>query len=116
MPSNLPAGTYAVFQTTLGDFTVKLFTDETPKTTANFISLAEGTKEFTDSATGACLPWGAGGTTAAISRTPGPRSWRICFRFRSGFRSHLLPRVAPVTKAARGAFRYNFCPTLPATS
>src|SRR5690349_1841412 len=45
-------GTYAVFQTSLGDFTVKLFTEDAPNTTANFIGLAEGTKEFTDPNTG----------------------------------------------------------------
>ena len=45
-------GTYAVFETNLGSFTVRLFTDEAPKTTANFIGLAEGTKSFTDPKTG----------------------------------------------------------------
>jgi peptidyl-prolyl cis-trans isomerase A (cyclophilin A) len=52
MTMALAPGTYAVFETTLGNFTVKLFTEETPNTTANFIGLAEGTKEFTDPATG----------------------------------------------------------------
>jgi cyclophilin family peptidyl-prolyl cis-trans isomerase len=41
-----------VIQTTLGDIEVELFQDETPKTVANFIGLAEGTKEFKDSKTG----------------------------------------------------------------
>jgi len=41
-----------VIQTTLGDIEVELFQSETPKTVANFIGLAEGTKEFEDSKTG----------------------------------------------------------------
>ena len=41
-----------VIQTTLGDIDVELFQSETPKTVANFIGLAEGTKEFEDSKTG----------------------------------------------------------------
>ena len=41
-----------VIQTTLGDIEVELFQSETPKTVANFIGLAEGTKEFDDSKTG----------------------------------------------------------------
>jgi peptidyl-prolyl cis-trans isomerase A (cyclophilin A) len=41
-----------VIQTTLGDIEVELFQNETPKTVANFIGLAEGTKEFEDSRTG----------------------------------------------------------------
>jgi cyclophilin family peptidyl-prolyl cis-trans isomerase len=41
-----------VIQTTLGDIEVELFQSETPKTVANFIGLAEGTKEFEDIKTG----------------------------------------------------------------
>jgi len=39
--------TYAHFDTTLGRFTVKLFEQEAPNTVANFVGLAEGTKEWT---------------------------------------------------------------------
>ena len=39
---------YAHFATTEGNFTVRLFDQDAPKTVANFIGLAEGTKEWTD--------------------------------------------------------------------
>jgi len=39
--------TYAHFETTLGNFTVELFEDKTPKTVANFTELAEGSREWT---------------------------------------------------------------------
>lgn len=48
----LPAGTYAVFETTAGKIVCRLFDKETPNTVANFIGLAEGTKEWTDPKTG----------------------------------------------------------------
>ena len=44
--------THAVFTTSEGTFKVKLFDQETPNTVANFVGLAEGTKEFTDPKTG----------------------------------------------------------------
>ena len=46
------SGTYAKFETTEGNFKVRLFDREAPNTVANFTGLAEGTKEWTD-ATGA---------------------------------------------------------------
>ena len=49
-----PAGkVYAHFTTNLGKFTVELFEKEAPKTVANFVGLAEGTKEWADPKTGA---------------------------------------------------------------
>jgi peptidyl-prolyl cis-trans isomerase A (cyclophilin A) len=45
-------GIYAEFDTTMGKFVCRLFSDAAPKTVANFIGLAEGTKEFTDPVTG----------------------------------------------------------------
>lgn len=45
-------GTYAKFSTTEGDFTIKLFDKQVPKTVANFVGLAEGTKEWKDPRTG----------------------------------------------------------------
>jgi len=41
----LTPGTYARFATSEGDFTVRLFEDRAPKTVANFVDLAEGTKD-----------------------------------------------------------------------
>lgn len=43
---------FALFQTNMGDFKIKLFNDRVPKTVENFVGLAEGTKEFTDAKTG----------------------------------------------------------------
>ena len=43
----LAPGTYAVFNTTEGKITVRLFESEAPKTVKNFIELAEGQKEWT---------------------------------------------------------------------
>ncbi len=48
----LKPGVYAKFTTTEGNFTIRLFEAEAPKTVANFIGLAEGTKEWTDPRTG----------------------------------------------------------------
>jgi peptidyl-prolyl cis-trans isomerase A (cyclophilin A) len=39
---------YAEFITSEGSFTARLFDQEAPKTVANFVELAEGTKEWTD--------------------------------------------------------------------
>ena len=43
----LAAGTYAVFQTTEGKITVRLFETDAPVTVKNFIELAEGAREWT---------------------------------------------------------------------
>jgi len=43
----LAPGTYAVFNTTEGKITVRLFESEAPVTVKNFIELAEGAKEWT---------------------------------------------------------------------
>jgi peptidyl-prolyl cis-trans isomerase A (cyclophilin A) len=48
----LPSGTYAVFNTNLGTITCQLFEKEAPNTVANFVGLAEGTKEWLDPKTG----------------------------------------------------------------
>src|ERR1700748_2031697 len=47
-----PAGTYAIFETSQGNIVVKLLEKEAPNTVANFVGLAEGTKEFKDPRTG----------------------------------------------------------------
>lgn len=41
-------GTYARFVTTDGNFTVRLFDQEAPRTVENFVGLAEGTKQWSD--------------------------------------------------------------------
>lgn len=39
---------FAIFDTTMGTFKVRLFFGQAPKTVANFVGLAEGTKDWTD--------------------------------------------------------------------
>ncbi len=41
-------GVYAHFKTSEGEFTARLFEADAPATVANFVGLAEGTKEWTD--------------------------------------------------------------------
>jgi peptidyl-prolyl cis-trans isomerase A (cyclophilin A) len=43
---------YAQFMTNEGNFTIRLFDAEAPNTVANFVGLAEGTKEWTDPRSG----------------------------------------------------------------
>ncbi len=45
-------GTYAVLGTSQGSIVCRLFEKEAPNTVANFVGLAEGSKEFTDARTG----------------------------------------------------------------
>jgi len=51
-PLTRAPGTYALFETSQGMIVCRLFEKEAPKTVANFVGLAEGTKEFTDPRTG----------------------------------------------------------------
>ncbi len=44
---SLTTGTYAVFTTSEGKITTKLFPEVAPKTVENFITLAEGTRDWT---------------------------------------------------------------------
>jgi peptidyl-prolyl cis-trans isomerase A (cyclophilin A) len=46
-----PTGPTVVFDTSMGRMTCKLFSKEAPQTVANFIGLAEGTKDWTDPTT-----------------------------------------------------------------
>lgn len=50
--SERQSGAYAVFQTSHGAIVCRLFTQQAPLTVQNFVSLAEGEKEFTDPRTG----------------------------------------------------------------
>lgn len=50
-PGPQPTGPTVIFDTTMGQMTCKLFSTEAPKTVANFIGLAEGTKDWTSPAT-----------------------------------------------------------------
>ena len=43
---------FAIMETSMGTFKVKLFSEEAPKTVENFAGLAEGTIEWTDPKTG----------------------------------------------------------------
>ncbi len=45
-------GTYAIFDTSQGKIVIRLLEKEAPKTVANFVGLAEGTKEFRDPKSG----------------------------------------------------------------
>jgi peptidyl-prolyl cis-trans isomerase A (cyclophilin A) len=47
-PPATPTGPTVLFETSLGRITCKLFSAEAPKTVANFIGLATGTKSWTD--------------------------------------------------------------------
>ncbi len=50
---DLPNGLYAVFSTSMGDFTARLYEKDTPKTVENFVALAQGTKATLSPKTGA---------------------------------------------------------------
>lgn len=43
---------YATLKTSMGEIAIRLFEDKAPKTVANFVGLATGTKEWTDPRTG----------------------------------------------------------------
>jgi cyclophilin family peptidyl-prolyl cis-trans isomerase len=48
-------GLYAIFNTSMGNFTAKLFENETPVTVKNFVALAKGTKAWKDPKTKAMV-------------------------------------------------------------
>ena len=52
---DLPAGLYAIFNTSQGGITAKLYEKYTPKAVENFVGLATGTKAWRDPQTGAVV-------------------------------------------------------------
>lgn len=52
-PPQRPQGWYAVFDTSMGAFTVKLLPEQAPQTVAHFAAFAEGRMEWVDITTGA---------------------------------------------------------------
>lgn len=48
MVKGLEPGTYAWFDTTHGEFVARIFAEKAPRTAANFIGLAEGSKQYQD--------------------------------------------------------------------
>jgi peptidylprolyl isomerase len=50
--AKLRPGTYAHFETSMGNFTAQLYTREAPNTVGNFVGLVNGTKEWKDPRTG----------------------------------------------------------------
>jgi peptidyl-prolyl cis-trans isomerase A (cyclophilin A) len=53
--SKMADGLYAVFATSEGNFTAKLYEKETPRSVENFVALAEGTKAWKDPKTHAMV-------------------------------------------------------------
>ena len=51
----LPNGLYAIFDTSMGKFTAKLYEKDTPITVANFVGLAQGTRAWRDPKTHAMV-------------------------------------------------------------
>ena len=51
-PQEKKGPVYATLKTSIGDIVIQLFEDKAPKTVANFVDLASGTKEWTDPKTG----------------------------------------------------------------
>ena len=55
LPAEQPKGLYAVFNTSVGTFTARLFEKDAPETVRNFVALAQGTKATRDPRTGAAV-------------------------------------------------------------
>jgi peptidyl-prolyl cis-trans isomerase A (cyclophilin A) len=58
---------FATLQTNVGPIRVELFPNHAPRTVANFVGLAEGTKQYTDPRTGSPDP----GRTTTVSSSTG---------------------------------------------
>ena len=54
-PPALKSGLYAIFNTSEGAITARLYEKYTPRTVANFVALAQGTKPWRDPKTGAMV-------------------------------------------------------------
>ena len=55
LPAEQPKGLYAVFRTSMGTFTARLFEKDAPVTVRNFVALAQGAKATRDPRTGAAV-------------------------------------------------------------
>ncbi len=54
-PPALPDGLYAVFSTSMGNFTARLYEKDTPISVTNFVALAQGTRPWRDPKTRAMV-------------------------------------------------------------
>src|SRR5664279_229233 len=67
----------ATLTTSLGDIEVELFPDHAPKTVANFVELAEGTREWTDPQTRSRHCWRLRGWGSVHSLVPSASSTKF---------------------------------------
>ena len=106
--SGIPQGKgdlYAIFQTSQGNITVRLFEKDAPETVANFVGLATGSKEWTDPRSHAkshataywrrsdrkCRRPVASGQLLVVSRSSTNHDYVACKAETNAMGLHLLP-------------------------